>query len=65
MPIYEYRCPTCGEKFEKLVRFGSTDRVHCPRCDSDSPQRMISLVAQTSGASSSASSFAQSCTTST
>jgi len=66
MPIYEYRCPSCGEKFEKLVRFGSDAAVHCPRCDSDAPQRQISLFAHTGGASDSAPSYSSSsCATST
>lgn len=65
MPIYEYRCPTCGEKFEKLVRFGNSQAVQCPRCNSDTPQRMISLFAQSSGGSVSVGSSQSSCTTST
>ena len=66
MPIYEYRCPQCGEKFEKLVRFGGDAQVRCPRCDSESPQRMISLVAQSVSSFCSTSSYApSSCTTPT
>ena len=65
MPIYEYRCPQCGEKFEKLVRFGGTEPVQCPRCQSSAPQRMISLFAQSSGAGVSTGSSQSSCTTST
>lgn len=67
MPIYEYRCPQCGEKFDKLVRLGADVEVRCPRCDSDKPQRLISLVAHTSSGSgaSSYSSSASSCGTGT
>ena len=65
MPIYEYRCPTCGEKFEKLVRFGSTDGVVCPRCSSEAPQRMISVFAQSSGGAVSTGSSQSSCATGT
>jgi len=65
MPIYEYRCPTCGETFEKLVRFGSTESIVCPRCSSDKPERLISLFAQTSGGATSVGSSQSSCTTST
>lgn len=32
MPIFEYKCGSCGEEFEKLV-FGSTE-VRCPKCES-------------------------------
>jgi putative FmdB family regulatory protein len=33
MPIYEYRCESCGTKFEKLVR-RTTDAegLGCPSC---------------------------------
>jgi putative FmdB family regulatory protein len=65
MPIYEYRCPQCGEKFEKLVRLGSNAEVRCPRCDSDKPERMISLVAHTSAGSDYSTSYSSSCNTST
>lgn len=30
MPIYEYKCDTCQDDFEKLV-FGK-DEVVCPKC---------------------------------
>jgi len=30
MPIYEYKCCSCGDCFEKLV-FGK-DEVTCPKC---------------------------------
>ncbi len=33
MPIYEYRCQDCGEKFEKLVRGNSGQpELTCPNC---------------------------------
>ncbi|NMB75950.1 MAG: zinc ribbon domain-containing protein [Myxococcales bacterium] len=33
MPLYEYRCPACGERFE-LLRSASErdDEAQCPRC---------------------------------
>ena len=43
MPIYEYRCSECGEKFEKLVRFSaSTSEVECPKCGSQKADKLIS-----------------------
>ena len=30
MPIYEYKCDTCGEHFEKLQRFGERPVSTCP-----------------------------------
>ena len=33
MPIYEYRCSDCGERFEKFVRsMSSSVEATCPRC---------------------------------
>lgn len=31
MPIYEYRCETCGHQFEKMVRMND-DAPPCPSC---------------------------------
>jgi putative FmdB family regulatory protein len=44
MPIYEYVCQECGAKYEKLVRFGSTEvQLRCPRCGSTRAEKAISL----------------------
>jgi putative FmdB family regulatory protein len=44
MPIYEYRCQECGEKFEKLVR-GNNDHpeLTCPNCGSKQAEKLLSL----------------------
>ncbi len=44
MPLYEYKCTQCNEKFEKLVRssFEQGD-VHCPSCGSGKVKRLISM----------------------
>ncbi len=31
MPIFEYQCPACGEKVEKIERHPS-EEIPCPRC---------------------------------
>jgi putative FmdB family regulatory protein len=51
MPIYEYRCQKCGEKFEKLVR-SSTDQsqLTCPSCGSKQTEKLMSVFG-TSGLS--------------
>jgi len=44
VPIYEYRCSVCGEKFEKLIRGSSgTVEVRCPSCNTDKVDRQISI----------------------
>ena len=32
MPLYEYECEKCGEKFEKLMVWRYADEVACPKC---------------------------------
>ncbi|NIO72022.1 MAG: zinc ribbon domain-containing protein, partial [Anaerolineae bacterium] len=33
VPIYEYRCRQCAEKFEKFVRSSAAAaEVECPKC---------------------------------
>ncbi len=41
MPIYEYRCSGCGHEFEELVLPKSTP--HCPSCQSEELERLLSL----------------------
>jgi putative FmdB family regulatory protein len=43
MPIYEYRCVTCQERFEALV-YAST-KVACPECGSDKLEKQFSSFA--------------------
>ena len=41
MPIYEYRCTTCGELTEVLVRGGSS-AADCPHCGSALFEKLFS-----------------------
>ena len=44
MPIYEYRCAECGEKFELFVRSAARQTAPtCPRCGSTEVHKAISL----------------------
>jgi len=44
MPIYEYRCLECGEKFEKLLlSISSIPQVECPRCGGRKVEKLFSL----------------------
>ena len=51
MPIFEYLCEDCGNKFEKLVRNGSNG-VHCPSCGQEHlKQQFSTFAAHANGAS--------------
>jgi putative FmdB family regulatory protein len=56
MPIYEYLCESCGNKFEKLVR-RSEDALEsgCPSCGQKHLKQEYSTFAPRAGSSSSAS----------
>jgi|TARA_R110000796_G_scaffold129049_5_gene244717 putative FmdB family regulatory protein len=32
MPIYEYKCPFCDHKFQRLIKVDAA-KPPCPRCD--------------------------------
>jgi putative FmdB family regulatory protein len=51
MPIYEYRCLECGEKFEKLVRsMNPALEVECPECGGRKVKKLLSTFGiETSG----------------
>lgn len=50
MPIYEYSCTPCGERFEELVlRKSDEAEVACPACKSSDVTRLISRPAATPG----------------
>jgi len=43
MPIYSYKCRSCGEVFDKLVKAGGNGKVKCVECKSDT-KRVFSPV---------------------
>jgi putative FmdB family regulatory protein len=44
MPIYEYVCGECEERFEKLVRAWG-EAVACPSCRSEDVEKQLSSFA--------------------
>jgi putative FmdB family regulatory protein len=43
MPLYEYRCEKCGNRFERLRRMSDPDSdVQCPQCQSEKVERQLS-----------------------
>jgi putative FmdB family regulatory protein len=54
MPIYEYKCPKCGMKFELLRSMDSSDAdISCPKCGADKPEKLFSSFSSSSDKSSS------------
>jgi putative FmdB family regulatory protein len=45
VPIYEYRCAACEERFEELVRASSEEPSACPACGSSEVARVYSPFA--------------------
>jgi putative FmdB family regulatory protein len=41
VPIYEFECGECGERFEDLVAMG-TDSAPCPACGAERAERRLS-----------------------
>ncbi len=44
MPIYEYDCDKCGERFEHLQR--SNEKAECPKCGGVSNTKVFSVFAK-------------------
>jgi putative FmdB family regulatory protein len=43
MPIYEYRCSSCGIKYEKIVfNPSAAPPPRCPSCGSEQVEKLIS-----------------------
>lgn len=43
MPIYEYQCRKCNEKFESYRGLSGSDKdVACPVCGEKGPRRIVS-----------------------
>lgn len=50
MPIYEYVCQKCGDKFEKFVRSSANQGdVVCPKCGASEVKKALSLFGLSGG----------------
>jgi putative FmdB family regulatory protein len=46
MPVYEYACRSCPERFEKRVSMEArNERTFCPACGADGAERRVSVFA--------------------
>lgn len=44
MPLYEYRCQSCGHQFEKIQSFSAPEEKECPVCQGP-VERLLSAPA--------------------
>jgi putative FmdB family regulatory protein len=44
MPIYEYRCQSCGHELEKLQKISDPALVDCPECSEPALTKLISAA---------------------
>ncbi len=44
MPIYEYRCDSCGEQLEKLQKVSDEPLKDCPACGQPALKRLVSAA---------------------
>jgi putative FmdB family regulatory protein len=45
MPIHEYQCSACGQRFEKLQKHNDSPLTECPACKESALTRLISAAA--------------------
>jgi putative FmdB family regulatory protein len=46
VPLYEYRCATCGRRFEVLRRVGQgSEGLACPECGRENVEKEFSTFA--------------------
>lgn len=49
MPIFEYKCKKCGEKFDCLVLSKTQAEPTCPKCGAADPVKQISSFSTSGG----------------
>ena len=49
MPLYEYQCEACGDRFERIVKFSDPPIETCPKCGGAVRKLMSSPAIQFKG----------------
>jgi putative FmdB family regulatory protein len=47
MPIFEYQCAACGDRFEEFEAAGGRTPARCPRCGARDVKKLLSVFAVT------------------
>ncbi|HHW99645.1 MAG TPA: zinc ribbon domain-containing protein [Firmicutes bacterium] len=50
MPVYDFRCPECGERFSVRTSIDERNQVRCPACSSK-PEQVFTALNFNKGAS--------------
>ncbi len=45
MPIYEYRCNSCGHELEKIQKMSDAPLIDCPACGQPALKKLVSAAA--------------------
>ena len=45
MPIYAFRCETCGHAFDRLQKLSDSDPRECPECGAQTVKRQVTAPA--------------------
>jgi len=48
MPIYEFKCLTCGVVFD-FMKFKSNDKVECPKCEEKDDKKLEKQISTGTG----------------
>jgi len=44
MPVYEFKCSTCGKVIEVFIRSTGIPEIECPECGGRNFERLVSSV---------------------
>ena len=50
MPLYEYRCTSCGHRFEKIQKVSDAPETACPQCGGELIRPLTAPALQFKGA---------------
>ena len=49
MPLYEYKCAKCGNRFEKIETVSAPERQKCPKCGGRAERQIAAPAIQFKG----------------
>ncbi|MTI84196.1 MAG: zinc ribbon domain-containing protein [Firmicutes bacterium] len=49
MPVYDYQCKQCGQRFSQMVSMENRKNVSCPECKSKEVKQLITGCAINTG----------------